>query len=95
MTRRLADYHPVTKRVSTFSADIILSIYYSYLFTATIHRMYNNSICQGLGKNTLFIIANFIQKKNKKTFYLIALIYCRRRQKWLLIECVNIYYGKV
>ena len=38
MTRRLAHYHPVTKRVSTFSADgIVFLIYYSYLFTATIY----------------------------------------------------------
>ena len=65
VTRRLADYQPVTKRISTFLLMLfIISIYYSYLFMAFIHRMHNNSVCQGLEKTTFLLpCANFTQKK--------------------------------
>ena len=96
VTRRLANYQPVTKRVSTFLLMIfIISIYYSYLFVATIDRMHNNSVCQGLMKTTFLLsCANFIQKELEKNFVFstIALIYWCRGQKWLLIECAIIYF---
>ena len=35
---------------------------------ATIHRMHNNSVCQGLEKNTFLVTyANFLQNNGKKS----------------------------
>ena len=98
VTQRLADYQPVTKRASTFLLMLFIISIDSYLFASTINRMHNNSVSRYRENTFLLPCANFIQKKNSlKTpvFSTIALIYGRRSQKWLLIECTNIYYGKV